>query len=138
MDGDERCGELQWFWRRLGWSRLEWQPPPRARMMAGGDIPSGGKMVGASTSGASANGAVIGGASIIGTGTPAITATAPTARRPIIRRHPIIRRAAAGTRTTGAITRAEWGLPKGLSSVKWRALTPSIVFAFEADRAGTT
>jgi hypothetical protein len=26
----------------------------------------------------------------------------------------------------------------GLSSVKWRALTPSLVFAFEADRAGTT
>src|SRR6266853_3858168 len=61
----------------------------------------------------------------------------PTRRRPIIRRHPIIRRAAAGTRTTGAITRAEWGLPKGLSSVKWRALRPSIVFAFKADRAGT-
>src|SRR5207237_8977671 len=86
MDGDERCGELQWFWRRLAWSRLEWQPPPRARMMAGGDIPSGGKMVGASTSGASANGAIIGGASIIGTGTPAITATAPSPRRRTIRR----------------------------------------------------
>src|SRR5207237_8151337 len=78
VDGDERCGDLQWFWRRLAWSRLEWQPPPRAPMTAGGDIRSGGKKVGASTRGASANSAGTGGASTIGTRNPEITATPPT------------------------------------------------------------
>ena len=86
IDGEKRCGELRWFWRRLAWLRLECQVPPRGHMTAGGAIPSGGKTVGANTSGASANGDVTGGASITGTGTPAITATAPMPRRRILSR----------------------------------------------------